>query len=106
MAVSDQLRETEKRIKFLKDYLGQFMRAPGAPPPDEDPVLLAQLQQKKALLETMVNALPDNARKMYAASMKVMHDHDAALPITQRLQHLDVEIKGLQSAAEYLKAVK
>ena len=43
MAPSDQLRETEARIKFLKDNLGQFMRAPGEPPQADDPVLLTQL---------------------------------------------------------------
>jgi hypothetical protein len=106
MAVPDQLRETEKRIIFLKDNLGQFMRAPGVPPSDDDPVLLAQLQEKQAILDTLLNALPDNSRKQFAAGMKVIHDHDAALPITQRIQHLDVEIQSLQRAAEYLKAVK
>ena len=106
MALPDQLRETETRIKFLKDNLGQFMRAPEAPQPANDPVLVAQLQQKQAILDTLVNALPDNARKQYAAGMKVMHDHDAALPISQRIQHLDVEIQSLQQAAQYLKAIK
>jgi hypothetical protein len=38
--------------------------------------------------------------------MTIMHDHDAEMPITQRVQHLDVEIRSLQQAAEYLKAFK
>jgi hypothetical protein len=106
MAPADQLRETETRIKFLKDNLGQFMRAPGSPPAEEDPVLLAQLQQKQALLDSLINVLPDTTRKQYTAGMKVLHDHDSALPITQRIQHLDVEIQSLQKAAEYMKAFK
>jgi hypothetical protein len=106
MAPPDQVRETEKRIKFLNDNLGQFMRTPGAPPPAEDPVLQAQLLQKQAILDALVNALPEINRKQYAAGMKVMHDHDASLPITQRIQHLDVEIQSLQQAAEYLKAMR
>jgi hypothetical protein len=36
MGPSDQLRETEARIKFLKDNLGQFMRTSGTPAPAED----------------------------------------------------------------------
>jgi hypothetical protein len=106
MAPHDQLRETETRIKFLKDNLGQFMRSPGTPPPAEDPVLLAQLQQKQTILDTLVNSLSEINRKQYAAGMKVMHDYDAALPITQRIQHLDVEIQSLQQAAQYLKAMR
>jgi hypothetical protein len=65
MAPSDQLRETEARIKFLKDNLGQFMRMPGEHPQADDPVLQAQLQQKQAILDALVNALPDSARKQY-----------------------------------------
>jgi hypothetical protein len=38
--------------------------------------------------------------------MKVMHDHDDTMPISQRIQHLDVEIQSLERAAEYLKAMK
>jgi len=105
MSPSDQMRATEERIKFLKDNLGQFMRTPGGASA-EDPVLLAQLQQKHALLDTLVNALPEANRKTYVAAMKVMDDHDAELPITQRIQHLDVEIQSLQQAAQYLKAMR
>jgi hypothetical protein len=65
-----------------------------------------QLQQKQALLDTLVNALPETSRKQYAAGMKVIHDHEATLPIAQRIQHLDVEIQSLQQVSEYLKAFK
>ena len=106
LPVSDQLRETEARIKFLRENLGQFMRMPGVPPPAEDPALAAQLKQKQAILDGLLNALPDSVRKQYVAGMKIMHDHDATLPIAQRIQYLDVEIRSLEQAAEYLKASK